>query len=50
VVSEAGPAHDRRFEVAALVNSDVLGKGTGRSKKAAEQEAAQVAMDRLNDR
>jgi ribonuclease-3 len=50
VVSEAGPPHNRRFEVAALVNSNVLGTGTGRSKKAAEQEAAQVAMDRLSDR
>jgi ribonuclease-3 len=50
VVSEAGPPHNRRFEVAALVNSDVLGTGAGRSKKAAEQEAAQVAMDRLSDR
>ena len=50
VVSEAGPPHNRRFEVAALVNSDVLGTGAGRSKKHAEQEAAQVAMDRLSDR
>lgn len=49
VTSESGPPHDRHFEVAALVDSDVIGTGAGRSKKAAEQEAAQAAMERLGD-
>jgi ribonuclease III len=47
VVREAGPAHDRRFEVAARLDSEVIGKGEGRSKKAAEQAAAAVALERL---
>ena len=48
VTSEAGPPHDRRFEVAASVNGSVIGQGSGRSKKAAEQEAAARAMERLD--
>ena len=50
VTEEAGPPHDRRFEVAAMVDHEVIGTGAGRSKKAAEQEAAQAAMERLAER
>jgi ribonuclease-3 len=48
VTREAGPAHDRRFEVAARLDSEVIGTGEGRSKKAAEQAAAAEALERLN--
>ena len=48
VTSEDGPPHDRRFEVSALVKGDVIGEGTGRSKKAAEQEAAARAIEGLD--
>jgi ribonuclease-3 len=44
VTQELGPAHDRVFEVRALVGEQVVGVGSGRSKKAAEQEAARVAL------
>ena len=47
VTREAGPAHDRRFEVAARLDSEVIGTGEGRSKKAAEQAAAAEALERL---
>jgi ribonuclease-3 len=47
VTREAGPAHDRRFEVAAQLDSGVIGTGEGRSKKAAEQAAAAEALERL---
>ena len=47
VTREAGPPHDRRFEVAARLDSDVIGRGEGRSKKAAEQAAAAEALERL---
>jgi ribonuclease III len=47
VVREAGPPHDRLFEVQARVGDEVLGNGRGRSKKAAEQAAAQEALDRI---
>jgi ribonuclease-3 len=47
VIREAGPPHARRFEVAARLDSDVIGTGEGRSKKAAEQAAAAEALERL---
>lgn len=48
VTGESGPPHDRSFEVAASANGTVLGSGSGRSKKAAEQAAAGEALDRLD--
>ena len=47
VVSEAGPPHDRRFEIRATVGDDELGGGSGRSKKEAEQAAAERALEKL---
>jgi ribonuclease-3 len=47
VTAEEGPPHDRRFEVAASVDGEVIGEGSGRSKKAAEQAAAAEALERL---
>jgi ribonuclease-3 len=44
VVAELGPPHDRTFEVVAVVEDEVVGSGSGRSKKHAEQEAAQAAL------
>lgn len=41
---ESGPAHDKTFEVEVRLHSNVLGKGTGHSKKLAEQEAAHEAL------
>jgi ribonuclease III len=48
VTREAGPPHERLFEVAAVVEGEVLGAGSGRSKKAAEQEAAAEAIEMLD--
>jgi ribonuclease-3 len=45
VVGEDGPPHERRFDVEARVGDRVLGAGSGRSKKAAEQAAAQRALE-----
>ena len=47
VTDEAGPPHNRTFEVAATVNGDVVGRGAGRSKKDAEQAAACAALHEL---
>jgi ribonuclease III len=49
VTAETGPPHRRKFEVAALVDSERVGEGEGRSKKAAEQAAAEQALKRLGD-
>jgi ribonuclease-3 len=48
VAGEAGPPHDRVFEVSASVNGEVVGRGSGRSKKAAEQAAAEEALEGLS--
>jgi len=47
IASEAGPPHDRRFEIRATVGDDELGVGSGRSKKEAEQAAARRALEKL---
>ncbi len=47
VTSEDGPPHDRTFEVAAVVGGEELARGSGRSKKDAEQAAAETAITRL---
>jgi ribonuclease III len=44
VVDETGPPHDRTFTVSARVGGQQLAIGTGRSKKDAEQQAAQSAL------
>jgi ribonuclease-3 len=47
VVSENGPDHNKLFEVIVLVNTDLFGKGLGKSKKEAEQYAAKQALVKL---
>jgi ribonuclease III len=47
-VSEEGPAHDRSFIAVAEVAGQELGRGEGKTKKAAEQEAALHALDTLD--
>lgn len=44
VVHERGPDHDKIFEVEARINSNVIGKGKGKSKREAEQNAAREAL------
>ena len=45
LVGEKGPDHDKRFVVEVLLNSNVIGKGQGRSKKTAEQMAAKEPLE-----
>jgi len=47
ILSAEGPPHERRFTCAARVDGEVLGVGSGASKKAAEQEAAKQALSAL---
>jgi ribonuclease III len=46
VINETGPPHDRTFTIAARIGDDEIGRGVGRSKKDAEQAAAQEALAR----
>jgi ribonuclease-3 len=48
IVEAEGPVHDRRFTVEVRVGNAVLGKGSSKSKKAAEAEAARSALERLS--
>ena len=45
MVDEQGPPHDRTFTVSATIRGKEIGSGVGRSKKDAEQEAAQSALE-----
>jgi ribonuclease III len=47
IVDEKGPAHNRTFVSRVLLNDQELGVGRGKSKKEAEQQAAQSAMQML---
>jgi ribonuclease III len=47
VRGEDGPPHERTYTVAAVVDGKDVGQGSGRSNKHAEQEAAQVAVEKL---
>ncbi|AQQ55108.1 ribonuclease III [Planococcus lenghuensis] len=47
IVEEKGPAHNRTFVTEVALDSQVLGTGEGRSKKEAEQQAAMVAIRKL---
>ncbi len=44
VVDEKGPAHERVFTVEARLNSNIIGRGVGSSKRKAEQNAAREAL------
>ncbi|MBO7296825.1 MAG: ribonuclease III [Clostridia bacterium] len=44
-VSESGPDHQKTFTVEARLNSNVIGKGQGQSKRRAEQNAARQALE-----
>ena len=45
LVSATGPDHDKHFKVEVHLNSNVIGRGGGRSKKEAEQQAAREALE-----
>lgn len=45
LTGEHGPDHDKHFTVEVHLNSNVIGKGGGRSKKEAEQQAAREALE-----
>lgn len=50
LLEESGPEHDKTFRVSVQMEGECLGEGTGRTKKAAEQQAAYKALLVLRDR
>lgn len=49
LIDEFGPDHDKQFVVEVLINSNVIGKGLGRTKKQAEQAAAKQALQLMGE-
>lgn len=47
IVSETGPSHDKVFEAVAVMDGIIMGRGTGKSKKDAEQHAACEALKKV---
>lgn len=47
VVKSEGPDHLKDFEIEVVVDGEVLGRGQGRSKRTAQQEAARQALTKL---
>jgi ribonuclease III len=50
VMAESGPDHDKTFEVRLSIGDSLTTYGTGKSKKAAEQAAAEVALEKLEEK
>ena len=48
LIEAMGPDHDRRFTVEVMAGEAALGRGSGKSKKMAETEAARLALERLS--
>ncbi len=48
VVSESGPDHAKQFEIEVFLSGKLVGRGKGKSKKAAQQNAAQESIVTLN--
>ena len=44
VISEEGPEHNKNFTVAAFINNNEVGRGSGKTKKLAEMHAAKMAL------
>ena len=47
LVGQSGPDHDKKFDVEVMLNGNVVGSGSGSSKKRAEQDAARAAIENL---
>lgn len=47
LISESGPEHDKKFEVAVYINEDCMATAEGHNKKDAEQKAAYIALKKL---
>jgi len=50
LISEEGPDHNKTFTIAVCIGNDELGVGSGKTKKAAEQEAAYQALQKMKKR
>jgi ribonuclease-3 len=49
LIKRSGPEHESTFEMEVTINGSVYGPGTGKNKKNAEQEAARIALQSLEE-
>ena len=47
LIESVGPEHDKQFTIEVQAGDEAWGRGTGKSKKAAEMDAARIALERL---
>lgn len=47
IIKEFGPDHDKRFTAGVKLNDKILAKGTGKSKKSAQMQAAKNALENI---
>ncbi len=50
IIKEVGPDHDKKFYSEVIYNNKILAVGDGKSKKAAEMEAARIALENMKKR
>jgi ribonuclease III len=50
LVREYGPDHSKTFEVQLFISGELMGTGRGQNKKAAEQDAAREALEKINEK
>ncbi len=50
LISSEGPPHSPTFVYRVTINGDILGEGSGRSKQAAQQEAARAALKKIGEK
>ena len=50
VLEAVGPDHDKKFVIGIYFGAELMGKGEGKNKQEAEQVAAKVALEKLNDK
>jgi ribonuclease III len=48
ILQESGPSHDKKFKIGLMLQNEIVGVGSGRTKKEAQQNAARIALDTLN--
>ncbi|MCK5780744.1 MAG: ribonuclease III, partial [Psychrilyobacter sp.] len=47
LIGEIGPDHEKLFKIGVFINNELVGSGSGKNKKTAEQKAAKHACDSL---
>lgn len=48
IISTNGPDHNKTFEIAIILNGDILAKAIGKNKKDAQQKAAEIVLQKFN--